>query len=91
MSSHNKLFTTKGWAGIVAALALIMIIAPVLNMVVPEGNPLHLSDFAVTLLGKIMCYAILALAMDLIWGYTGILSLGHGVSLRWAATPLACT
>ena len=79
MSSHNKLFTTKGWAGIVAALALIMIIAPVLNMVVPEGNPLHLSDFAVTLLGKIMCYAILALAMDLIWGYTGILSLGHGV------------
>ncbi len=79
MSSHNKLFTTKGWAGIVAGLALIMIIAPVLNMVVPEGNPLHLSDFAVTLLGKIMCYAILALAMDLIWGYTGILSLGHGV------------
>jgi urea transport system permease protein len=75
----NKLFTTKGWAGIVAALALIMIIAPVLNMVVPEGSPLHLSDFAVTLLGKIMCYAILALAMDLIWGYTGILSLGHGV------------
>jgi len=75
----NKLFTTKGWAGIVAALALIMIIAPVLNMVVPEGSPLHLSDFAITLLGKIMCYAILALAMDLIWGYTGILSLGHGV------------
>ena len=39
----------------------------------------HLSDFVVTLVGKIMCYAIVALAMDLIWGYTGILSLGHGV------------
>ena len=39
----------------------------------------HVSDYTVTLLGKIMCYAIVALAMDLIWGYTGILSLGHGL------------
>jgi len=45
---------------------------------VPAGGALHLSDYAVSLLGKIMCFAILALAMDLIWGYTGILSLGHG-------------
>ena len=44
-----------------------------------EGHPLHLSDYALSLVGKIMCYAIAALAMDLIWGYTGILSLGHGV------------
>ena len=42
----------------------------------------HLSDYAVALVGKIMCYAIVALAMDLIWGYTGILSLGHGAVLR---------
>ena len=40
---------------------------------------LHLSDYTVSLVGKIMCYAICALAMDLIWGYTGILSLGHGL------------
>ena len=53
--------------------------APVLNLLVPEGSPLHMSDFAVGLVGKIMCYAIAALAMDLIWGYTGILSLGHGL------------
>ena len=39
----------------------------------------HLSAYTVTLVGKIMCYAIVALAMDLIWGYTGILSLGHGL------------
>ena len=45
---------------------------------VPAGSALHLSDYTVTLIGKIMCYAIVALAMDLIWGYTGILSLGHG-------------
>ena len=47
---------------------------------VPAGQRVpHLSDYAVTLVGKIMCYAIVALAMDLIWGYTGILSLGHGL------------
>ena len=45
----------------------------------PADSALHVSDYAVTLGGKIMCYAIVALAMDLIWGYTGILSLGHGL------------
>jgi urea transport system permease protein len=43
------------------------------------GANFHVSDYAVALVGKIMCYAICALAMDLIWGYTGILSLGHGL------------
>jgi ABC-type branched-subunit amino acid transport system permease subunit len=52
---------------------------PVLNLAVPADSAFHLSDFAVSLLGKILCYAICALAMDLIWGYTGILSLGHGL------------
>jgi urea transport system permease protein len=47
--------------------------------VVPEGSALHLSDYMLGLLGKFMCYAICALAIDLIWGYTGILSLGHGL------------
>jgi urea transport system permease protein len=61
------------------ALIAVCALAPVLNLWVPEGSPLHLSDYAVALLGKIMCYAICALAMDLIWGYTGILSLGHGL------------
>ena len=54
-------------------------VAPVLNLVVPQGSVFHMSDYAVALVGKIMCYAICALAMDLIWGYTGILSLGHGL------------
>jgi urea transport system permease protein len=52
---------------------------PVLNLWVPAGSVFHMSDYAVALIGKIMCYAICALAMDLIWGYTGILSLGHGL------------
>src|SRR4051812_11532358 len=66
-------------AGVATALIAVCILAPLLNLVVPQGHPLHLSDYAVALVGKIMCYAICALAMDLIWGYTGILSLGHGM------------
>merc|ERR1712005_55725 len=44
----------------------------------PQDSALHVSAFTVTLLGKYLCYALLALALDLVWGYCGILSLGHG-------------
>ena len=74
-----RLLPVKGWLFYVAAALLLFVAFPVLNLAVPPGNVLHLSDYTVTLIGKIMCYAIVALAMDLIWGYTGILSLGHGV------------
>jgi urea transport system permease protein len=73
------LLTRKGWAAFLTALIVVCAVAPVLNLVVPASSVFHLSDFAVGLLGKIMCYAICALAIDLIWGYTGILSLGHGL------------
>ena len=55
------------------------VLAPLLHLVVPEGSAFHLSDYALGLTAKIMCYAICALAIDLIWGFTGILSLGHGL------------
>jgi urea transport system permease protein len=74
-----RLLPTKGWLFYAVAALLLFVAFPVLNLVVPPGNVLHLSDYTVTLIGKIMCYAIVALAMDLIWGYTGILSLGHGL------------
>jgi urea transport system permease protein len=77
--SRSRLLGPKGWAGVAAALITVLVLVPVLNGVVPPGHALHLSDYAVALIGKIMCYAICALAMDLIWGYTGILSLGHGL------------
>jgi urea transport system permease protein len=73
------LLTGKAWSGVLAAIVIVSVLVPVLNLMVPEGSALHLSDYAVQLVAKIMCYAICALAMDLIWGYTGILSLGHGV------------
>jgi urea transport system permease protein len=62
-----------------AALVTVTVLVPVLNLAVPPDSAWHLDDHWVSLIGKIMCYAICALAMDLIWGYTGILSLGHGL------------
>src|SRR5450755_637164 len=74
-----RLLPLKGWVFYVVAALVLFVVFPVLNLAVPAGSALHLSDYTVTLIGKIMCYAIVALATDLIWGYTGILSLGHGV------------
>jgi urea transport system permease protein len=61
-----------------AVLAFLAIAVPVLNLLIPADSPLHLSTYIVTLLGKYSCYALLALSLDLVWGYCGILSLGHG-------------
>ncbi len=79
MTHRNPIFGRLGWSAFVVALLVVCAVAPLLNLVVPQGSAFHMSDYAVALVGKIMCYAICALAMDLIWGYTGILSLGHGV------------
>ncbi len=73
------LLGTKGWILFLAAFITVCAVVPVLNLLVPADSVFHMSDYAVALVGKIMCYAICALAMDLIWGYTGILSLGHGL------------
>ncbi|HZL61808.1 MAG TPA: urea ABC transporter permease subunit UrtC [Pseudolabrys sp.] len=51
---------------------------PVMNLLVPAGSVLHVSTYLVALFGKYICYGLLALSIDLIWGYAGILSLGHG-------------
>jgi urea transport system permease protein len=73
------LLSRQGWVTFLLVLIAVCLIAPLLNLWVPQGSLFHMSDFAVLLVGKIMCFAICALAMDLIWGYTGILSLGHGL------------
>ncbi|MFP3548156.1 urea ABC transporter permease subunit UrtC, partial [Rhizobium sp. SIMBA_035] len=52
---------------------------PLCALVLPQTSALHLSAYTMTLAGKLMCYAIAALALDLVWGYCGILSLGHGL------------
>jgi len=79
LPARGPLLTRSGWGTVLVALLVVCAVAPLLNLLVPPGSAFHLSDYMVGLLGKIMCYAICALAMDLIWGYTGILSLGHGL------------
>jgi urea transport system permease protein len=60
--------------GIILGLALLI---PVLNLFVPETSSFHIPTYIMSMLGKYLAYAILALALDLVWGYCGILSLGH--------------
>ena len=73
------LLSPKGWLAFFTVFITVCAVVPVLNLWVPADSAFHVSDYAVALMGKIMCYALCALAMDLIWGYTGILSLGHGL------------
>jgi len=68
----------KGAVIFLVLLGAFAIAIPVLNLLVPEGTTFHVSTYLVALFGKYVCYAILALSIDLIWGYAGILSLGHG-------------
>ena len=76
--TERRLFSPLGWSlfAIIVVLGLTM---PLLHVLVPEGHALHVSAYTLTLVGKILCYAAVALAMDLVWGYAGILSLGHGL------------
>jgi urea transport system permease protein len=67
----------RGTAVFLVIVALVGIIVPVLHLVPQEGSPLQLSGYTMTLIGKYMTYALLAVAVDLVWGYCGILSLGH--------------
>ena len=75
----RRLYGPRGWAVLALFCVAIFVVMPILNLVVPADSPFHVSAYWVTLFGKIMCYAIVAVAMDLIWGYAGILSLGHGL------------
>jgi len=63
---------------VIAILFVSTLYVTVCNLMFAEGSLLHVSDYTVSLLGKYLCYALLALAVDLVWGYCGILSLGHG-------------
>ena len=59
-------------------VVVMAVIVPILNLMVPPDSVFHISTYTVTLLGKYLCFALLALSVDLVWGYLGILSLGHG-------------
>ena len=75
----EPLFSKFGWIGIGLFSLIAFAFVPYLYLGASEQSVFQLSSYSVTLIGKIMCYCIVAVAMNLIWGYTGILSLGHGL------------
>ena len=78
MTSFVARSLDRGALAFLAVLGGLAILVPALNLLVPETSVLHLPTYLVALFGKYTCYALLALSIDLIWGYCGILSLGHG-------------
>jgi urea transport system permease protein len=82
MTAHTTLLNAlrgdRGGMVFLVFLGLAAILVPVLNLAVPDTSALHVPTFTVQLLGKYLAFALLALALDLVWGYCGILSLGHG-------------
>ncbi len=70
--------TDKGSKYFIAILLALMVLVPVCNLAVPESSAFHMPVYGVTLIGKYLTYALLAISLDLVWGYLGILSLGHG-------------
>jgi urea transport system permease protein len=73
----SALRADPGGRWFLAVMALAAVLLPLLHLVVPASSALHISSYTVTLVAKYLCYAMLALAVDLVWGYCGILSLGH--------------
>lgn len=79
MTSHPLIrLLDRGSTLFLILLAAFAIAIPVSNLLMPAGSALHVSTYFVSLFGKYVCYGLLALSIDLIWGYVGILSLGHG-------------
>lgn len=66
----------EAW-GVLIAAVLAIVVLPCLNAFTPDGSALHVSNFTINLYGKYLCYAILAISVDMLWGYTGLLSLGQ--------------
>ncbi len=79
LQSPTAFLPLWGWAALLGFVLAAAVLVPLLALALPQGSSLHLSQYWVGLSGKILCYAMVALAMDLVWGYAGILSLGHGL------------
>src|SRR5579872_2671267 len=79
MTSHILIRSLdRGAVIFLIVVAAAAIVVPALNLAVPGSSALHVPTYLVALFGKYLCYALLALSIDLIWGFCGILSLGHG-------------
>jgi urea transport system permease protein len=77
-SADRAVWTPRFWTGFAIVGLVLGGLIPVLNLAVAHDSPIGVPDYLVPLFGKYVCYAILAMSLDLVWGYAGILSLGHG-------------
>ena len=82
-ATFGRLYGPRGWLFLGLLSLVVFAVFPLLSLAVPRDSPFHLSQYWVTLIGKIMCYAIVAIAMDLAWGYGGIQAFA-GVVLPWS-------
>jgi urea transport system permease protein len=78
LERFRRMHTARAWTAVLMVFAVLGVLVPILNQTLPPDSALHVPTYVVSVLGKFLCYAMVALAMDLIWGFTGILSLGHG-------------
>ena len=76
---RESILSKRAYIALSALTLCVLIGVPIFSLLVPETSMFYMSAYALTLIGKIMCFAIAALALDLVWGYCGILSLGHGL------------
>ena len=79
----------KGGKIVLSTLAVVVFVVSFCNLFVPVDSVFHISTFTVTILGKYLAFALLALALDLVWGYLGVLSLGHGAFFALGGYGLA--
>ncbi len=77
-TTQTSLFGPRFWIVFLISGAVLLLAVPAMNLLAPPGSAFALSDHLIPLLGKYICFALLALSLDLVWGYGGILSLGHG-------------
>jgi len=73
-----RLLRSSGGPAFALGLVAVAVLVLLANLALPPDSALYVPGYAVSLIGKYLCYALLALAIDLVWGYVGILSLGHG-------------
>ncbi len=74
-----EMHSSRAWLGVFLSATVLLVVLPLSNALIPARSALHLPDYLVPLLGKFLCFGLAALAVDLIWGFAGILSLGHGL------------
>src|ERR1700738_1657105 len=76
---RQRLFGRTEWIAFGLVVGIVLAATPICSLAVPSSSPFYLSTYALTLIGKSMGYAFVALSLDLVWGYCGVLSLGHGL------------